>query len=98
MICERPKVGPHAALMRALIASDLEADIVVVAIGRANFVTGDMLKKDGRGQGGQVAAVRASIAAAENEEGAANSQPAAPQGAPNAAPAERTPVDLELVP
>ncbi len=39
--------------------------------------TGEMLKADGRGQGGQVAAVRASIAAAE--EGESTSEPAAPR-------------------
>ena len=48
VICERPKVGPHAAAMRALIAADLEADIEQVSV---KATTTEKLGFTGRGEG-----------------------------------------------
>ena len=48
VICERPKVGPHAAAMRASIAADLEADIEQVSV---KATTTEKLGFTGRGEG-----------------------------------------------
>ena len=73
--------GPY--VFRGPLTRRMSAEQFVDAVSTVTGVwpkaTGEMLKVDGRGQGGQVAAVRASIAAAEDEEGAAASQPAAPE-------------------
>ena len=48
VICERPKVGPHAAAMRALLADDLGADVDAVSI---KATTTETLGFTGRGEG-----------------------------------------------
>ena len=48
VICERPKVGPHAQAMRAAIATDLGIDIDAVSV---KATTTEMLGFTGRGEG-----------------------------------------------
>ncbi len=48
IICERPKVGPHALAMREVIASDLGVDIDTVSI---KATTTEKLGFTGRGEG-----------------------------------------------
>ncbi len=48
VICERPKVGPHADAMRLLIAADLGIDIGAVSI---KATTSEKLGFTGRGEG-----------------------------------------------
>src|SRR3546814_20966666 len=48
VICERPKVGPHADAMRALIAEDLGIDIDAVSV---KATTREALGFIGRGEG-----------------------------------------------
>lgn len=48
VVCERPKVGPHADVMRARIASDLAVDIDAVSI---KATTSEGLGFTGRGEG-----------------------------------------------
>lgn len=48
VVCERPKVGPHADDMRARIASDLAVDIDAVSI---KATTSEGLGFTGRGEG-----------------------------------------------
>jgi 2-C-methyl-D-erythritol 2,4-cyclodiphosphate synthase len=48
VICERPKVGPHAQAMREAIAQDLAVDVDAVSI---KATTTEMLGFTGRGDG-----------------------------------------------
>ena len=48
VICERPKVGPHAAAMRAMLADDLGVDVDAVSI---KATTTETLGFTGRGEG-----------------------------------------------
>ena len=48
VICERPKVGPHADAMRALLANDLGVDVGEVSI---KATTSEKLGFTGRGEG-----------------------------------------------
>ena len=48
VVCERPKIGPHAEAMRAVIASDLGIDIDGVSI---KATTTEKLGFTGRGEG-----------------------------------------------
>ena len=48
VICERPKVGPHAQAMRELLASDLRIDVDAVSI---KATTSERLGFTGRGEG-----------------------------------------------
>ena len=48
IICERPKIGPHAAAMRAVLAADLEADVEQVSV---KATTTETLGFTGRGEG-----------------------------------------------
>ena len=48
VICELPKIGPHAHAMRALLASDLDIDINDVSI---KATTSEKLGFTGRGEG-----------------------------------------------
>ena len=48
VICERPKVGPHADAMRALLAQDLGVDIDAISI---KATTTETLGFTGRGEG-----------------------------------------------
>ena len=48
VICERPKVGPHAAAMRAMLAADLGVDVDAVSI---KATTTETLGFTGRGEG-----------------------------------------------
>ena len=48
VICERPKVGPHADAMRACVAEDLRLDIDAVSI---KATTTEKLGFTGRGEG-----------------------------------------------
>ena len=48
VICERPKVGPHAQAMREAIAADLGIDIDAVSV---KATTTEMLGFAGRGEG-----------------------------------------------
>ena len=48
VICERPKVGPHADAMRALLAADLGVDIDAISI---KATTTETLGFTGRGEG-----------------------------------------------
>lgn len=48
VICERPKVGPHADAMRACVAEDLRIDIDAVSI---KATTTERLGFTGRGEG-----------------------------------------------
>ncbi len=48
VVCERPKVGPHADEMRALIAQDLGVDVDAVSI---KATTSESLGFTGRGEG-----------------------------------------------
>lgn len=48
VVCERPKVGPHADAMRALVAADLGIDIDAVSI---KATTTEGLGCTGRGEG-----------------------------------------------
>lgn len=48
VICEQPKVGPHAEAMRALIAADLGIDIDAVSV---KATTSETLGFTGRGEG-----------------------------------------------
>ena len=48
VICERPKVGPHAQAMRAAIATDLGIDIDAVSV---KATTTETLGFTGRGEG-----------------------------------------------
>ena len=48
VICERPKVGPHAQAMRALIAADLGIDVDAVSV---KATTSEKLGFTGRGEG-----------------------------------------------
>jgi 2-C-methyl-D-erythritol 2,4-cyclodiphosphate synthase len=48
VICERPKIGPHAIAMRTLIAADLEADLEQVSV---KATTTEKLGFTGRGEG-----------------------------------------------
>ena len=48
VICERPKVGPHADAMRACVAGDLHLDIDAVSI---KATTSERLGFTGRGEG-----------------------------------------------
>jgi 2-C-methyl-D-erythritol 2,4-cyclodiphosphate synthase len=48
VICERPKIGPHAEAMRACLAEDLGADIEQLSV---KATTTEMLGFTGRGEG-----------------------------------------------
>jgi 2-C-methyl-D-erythritol 2,4-cyclodiphosphate synthase len=48
VICERPKVGPHAATMRAMLADDLGVDVDAVSV---KATTTETLGFTGRGEG-----------------------------------------------
>ncbi len=48
VICERPKVGPHAEAMRTLLAAELDVDIDAVSI---KATTSERLGFTGRGEG-----------------------------------------------
>jgi len=48
VICERPKIGPHAAAMRAMLADDLGVDVDAVSI---KATTTETLGFTGRGEG-----------------------------------------------
>ena len=48
VICERPKVGPHADAMRALLAEDLGVDVDAVSV---KATTTETLGFAGRGEG-----------------------------------------------
>ena len=48
VICERPKVGPHAAAMRAMLADDLGVNVDAVSI---KATTTETLGFTGRGEG-----------------------------------------------
>ena len=48
VVCERPKVGPHADAMRALLADDLGIDISNVSV---KATTSEKLGFTGRGEG-----------------------------------------------
>ena len=48
VICERPKVAPHADAMRANLASDLDADIAQISV---KATTSERLGFAGRGEG-----------------------------------------------
>ncbi|KAA2285764.1 2-C-methyl-D-erythritol 2,4-cyclodiphosphate synthase [Arenimonas fontis] len=48
VVCERPKVGPHAEAMRANLAADLGADIGAVSV---KATTSEKLGFTGRGEG-----------------------------------------------
>ncbi len=48
VICERPKVGPHVAVIRALLAADLGADVDTVSV---KATTSEQLGFTGRGEG-----------------------------------------------
>ena len=48
VVCERPKVGPHADAMRALLAQDLGVDIDAVSV---KATTTETLGFTGRGEG-----------------------------------------------
>jgi 2-C-methyl-D-erythritol 2,4-cyclodiphosphate synthase len=48
VICERPKVGPHAAAMRALLADDLGVDVDAISV---KATTTETLGFTGRGEG-----------------------------------------------
>lgn len=48
VVCERPKIGPHAQAMRELIAADLAADVDAVSI---KATTTETLGFTGRGEG-----------------------------------------------
>lgn len=48
VVCERPKVGPHADAMRALLAGDLDVEVDAVSI---KATTTETLGFTGRGEG-----------------------------------------------
>jgi 2-C-methyl-D-erythritol 2,4-cyclodiphosphate synthase len=48
LVCERPKIGPHAADMRAVLAADLGADPALVSV---KATTTESLGFTGRGEG-----------------------------------------------
>ena len=48
MVCERPKVGPHAQAMRERMAADLGVDIGAVSV---KATTSEKLGFTGRGEG-----------------------------------------------
>ena len=48
VVCERPKVGPHAQAMRGLIAADLGIDVDAVSV---KATTSEKLGFTGRGEG-----------------------------------------------
>jgi len=48
VVCERPKVGPHAEAMRAMLAADLGVDVDAVSI---KATTTETLGFTGRGEG-----------------------------------------------
>lgn len=48
VICERPKVGPHADAMRALVAADLGVDADAISV---KATTSEKLGFTGRGEG-----------------------------------------------
>ena len=48
VVCERPKVGPHAAAMRANLAADLGIDVDAVSV---KATTSEKLGFTGRGEG-----------------------------------------------
>ena len=48
VLCERPKVGPHADAMRVLLADVLEVDVDAVSI---KATTTERLGFTGRGEG-----------------------------------------------
>jgi 2-C-methyl-D-erythritol 2,4-cyclodiphosphate synthase len=48
VVCERPKVGPHAAAMRANLAADLGIDADAVSV---KATTSETLGFTGRGEG-----------------------------------------------
>lgn len=48
VVCERPKVGPHAPAMRAVLAADLQVDLDAVSV---KATTSEKLGFTGRGEG-----------------------------------------------
>ena len=48
VICERPKIGPHAVAMRAMLADDLGVDVDAVSV---KATTTETLGFTGRGEG-----------------------------------------------
>jgi 2-C-methyl-D-erythritol 2,4-cyclodiphosphate synthase len=48
VVCERPKVGPHAAAMRANLAADLGIEVDAVSV---KATTSEKLGFTGRGEG-----------------------------------------------
>jgi len=48
VVCERPKVGPHAAAMREVLAQDLGVDVDAISI---KATTSEKLGFTGRGEG-----------------------------------------------
>lgn len=48
VVCERPKVGPHAPAMRAVLAADLQVDLDAVSV---KATTSERLGFTGRGEG-----------------------------------------------
>lgn len=60
VICERPKVGPHAQAMRALLAMELGCDVDAVSV---KATTSEKLGFTGRGEGIAAQAVVLLVAA-----------------------------------
>lgn len=48
IVCEQPKIGPHAAKMRGLIAADLQVDVEAISV---KATTNEKLGHLGRGEG-----------------------------------------------
>jgi 2-C-methyl-D-erythritol 2,4-cyclodiphosphate synthase len=48
VVCERPKVGPHAVAMRAVLAADLQVDLDAISV---KATTSEKLGFTGRGEG-----------------------------------------------
>ena len=48
VVCERPKVGPHASAMRELLAQDLDVEVDAISI---KATTSEKLGFTGRGEG-----------------------------------------------
>jgi 2-C-methyl-D-erythritol 2,4-cyclodiphosphate synthase len=48
VICERPKIGPHAAAMRAILAEDLGVSVAQISV---KATTTELLGFTGRGEG-----------------------------------------------
>ena len=69
VICERPKIGPHADAMRALIARDLDVDIDAISV---KATTSEALGFIGRGEGIAAQAVCLLVPVGERGAGTGN--------------------------